>query len=577
MKIKKTTTYFRLITCFLVDYLAALVRINAIIDEGSTDSFITRVLVEELRLMGVDICSRIATIGNKVQTVQSKLVVVTMKSIDGKETHRLKCQMIKEINSNIIVPDMKIIIKQFPWMARFSFHKFAKRPVQMLIGLNGLHLIRALSGDTHGARFEPSIRHTIWGPTMVMRVDEKRRIQPSRRVKRELGVVLHTTRTNFEPTIEETNRKLLDVLQRLVNLEQEGVVPSADHDYTENEKRAIGLMEEGYKIMPNGRASVQVPWKINEPTLPKNRGKVKDEMRRMRNNMMMNKPDAWKEVQTTIKEWLDLKIIRLLDPKVDDVEDGYFTPFVLVFKEERETTKLRICLDFSRKYGYQRKSLNDAVLAGPKLQNSILRILLLFRLNPFAISADVSKMFLSVGMAEQDQKWHRIQIDGNDYQFNNWPFGNAACPFAALFTMARLANNLGKSELTKWIVKNCLYMDDILASVKTKQEAITIYEELIKVYDKALLLFRKWCTSDSTILERIPIEHRSKGFDFNDDSLNVETLGMSWEAKQDVLKLKGKLEPPMRTTMRSIVSTISKVFDPLGFDPLGNISFNYHS
>jgi hypothetical protein len=244
MKIKKTTTYFRLITCFLVDYLAALVRINAIIDEGSTDSFITRVLVEELRLMGVDICSRIATIGNKVQTVQSKLVVVTMKSIDGKETHRLKCQMIKEINSNIIVPDMKIIIKQFPWMARFSFHKFAKRPVQMLIGLNGLHLIRALSGDTHGARFEPSIRHTIWGPTMVMRVDEKRRIQPSRRVKRELGVVLHTTRTNFEPTIEETNRKLLDVLQRLVNLEQEGVVPSADHDYTENEKRAIGLMED---------------------------------------------------------------------------------------------------------------------------------------------------------------------------------------------------------------------------------------------------------------------------------------------------------------------------------------------
>jgi hypothetical protein len=87
----------------------------------------------------------------------------------------------------------------------------------------------------------------------------------------------------------------------------------------------------------------------------------------------------------------------------------------------------------SRKYGKQEKSLNNAILAGPELKNSILRMLLLFRLNPFAISADVSKMFLSVGMVEQDRKWYKIHIDGNDYQFNNWPFENAAGPFAAKF------------------------------------------------------------------------------------------------------------------------------------------------
>jgi hypothetical protein len=36
---KQTNTYFRLITCFLADYLQQLIRINAIIDEGSTDLF----------------------------------------------------------------------------------------------------------------------------------------------------------------------------------------------------------------------------------------------------------------------------------------------------------------------------------------------------------------------------------------------------------------------------------------------------------------------------------------------------------------------------------------------------------
>jgi hypothetical protein len=41
-------------------------------------------------------------------------------------------------------------------------------------------------------------------------------------------------------------------------------------------------MEDGYKILENGRASVPVPWRIDEPTLPRNHGKVKDEMKRMR-------------------------------------------------------------------------------------------------------------------------------------------------------------------------------------------------------------------------------------------------------------------------------------------------------
>jgi hypothetical protein len=84
---KPTNTYFRLITFFLVNYMNELVRINGIIDEGSTDSFITRALVEELRLIGVDIWSHIATIGDNVSQVKSKLVEVKMTSIDGKETH----------------------------------------------------------------------------------------------------------------------------------------------------------------------------------------------------------------------------------------------------------------------------------------------------------------------------------------------------------------------------------------------------------------------------------------------------------------------------------------------------------
>jgi hypothetical protein len=296
---KTTNTYVRLITFSLVQYVDELVRINGIIDEGSTDLFITRAVV------------------------RSKSVEVKMTSRDEEEIHDLEGQRMEEMGLSNVVLDMKELIRQYPWRKKFQFHKFKERPVQMLIGLKGLCLIKVL------------------------------------------------------------------------------------------------------------------------------------------------------------------------------------------FEMDQETTGLRICFDLSWKYGHQRKSLKEAELAGPKLQNTILKILLLFRLNPFAITDDV---------------WHRIHIGEENYQFNDWPFGSVAGPFAALFTRAKLAKNLGKVLLTTWIMENCFYMDDILASVQTRDQALAGYKELIEVYDQALLSFRKWCTNDPEILKHILENHRSKGCDFNDESLDVSTL-----------------------------------------------------
>jgi hypothetical protein len=153
----------------------------------------------------------------------------------------------------------------------------------------------------------------------------------------------------------------------------------------------------------------------------------------------------------------------------------------VLFKMDPETTGLRICVELSW-----------------KKQKTILKILLLFRLNPFAITDDV---------------WHRIHIGEENYQFNDWPFGSVAGPFAALFTEAKLAKNLGKAVLTTWIMENKFYMDDILASVQTRDQALAGNKELIKRYDKTLLYFRKWCTNDSETLKHIPEDHRSKGVD----------------------------------------------------------------
>ena len=48
-------------------------------------------------------------------------------------------------------------------------------------------------------------------------------------------------------------------------------------------------------------------------------------------------------------------------------------------------------------------SLNNALLTGPKLLQTLIHVLLRFRQHPYAVSADIEGMFLQVGVTPQDR------------------------------------------------------------------------------------------------------------------------------------------------------------------------------
>ena len=67
----------------------------------------------------------------------------------------------------------------------------------------------------------------------------------------------------------------------------------------------------------------------------------------------------------------------------------YCLPHHCVFKDST-TTKLRVVFDGSSK-SLNGNSLNDCLLLGPRLQDDLFDILIRFRLDQFALSADVAK------------------------------------------------------------------------------------------------------------------------------------------------------------------------------------------
>ena len=73
-----------------------------------------------------------------------------------------------------------------------------------------------------------------------------------------------------------------------------------------------------------------------------------------------------------------------------------------VVKASRTTTKLCVVFDASAKTS-NALSLNDTLLIGPTLYPNLDTILLRFWMYPVAVTADISKMYRAVELAEENR------------------------------------------------------------------------------------------------------------------------------------------------------------------------------
>lgn len=83
-----------------------------------------------------------------------------------------------------------------------------------------------------------------------------------------------------------------------------------------------------------------------------------------------------------------------------EAEEQWFLPHFPVIKENRATTKVRVVFDAAVKH--DRKSLNNAIWPGPKLQRDLVDVLTRFCRAPVALSADISEMFLPIELQNKD-------------------------------------------------------------------------------------------------------------------------------------------------------------------------------
>ena len=86
---------------------------------------------------------------------------------------------------------------------------------------------------------------------------------------------------------------------------------------------------------------------------------------------------------------------------------NFYIPHHCVLRPESTSTKLHVVFDGSAKSS-SGQSLNDTLLVDPTIQQDLIVTLLSFRLNKYALTADVSKMFRQFLVDERDRKFQMI-------------------------------------------------------------------------------------------------------------------------------------------------------------------------
>ncbi|XP_059059531.1 uncharacterized protein LOC131852813 [Achroia grisella] len=235
---------------------------------------------------------------------------------------------------------------------------------------------------------------------------------------------------------------------------------------------------------------------------------------------------------------------------------SYYIPHHGVLREDKVTTKLRVVLDASCKTTSGR-SLNDILHSGTNLQ--------------VCISADCFQMFHQIVVREPDRRFQRIlyRFSTDDpvteYEFNCVCFGLRSSPFLALRVVQQLVEDEGdKFPAAAAVASSALYMDDIVSSVMTDEQAITISNELIALFKMAQFDLVKWTSSSRDVLAHIPDTHKTLSDKSFDNSTPHKILGLFWDNSNDSFKFK-VITPDAICTKRAILSAVARLWDILGF------------
>lgn len=322
-----------------------------------------------------------------------------------------------------------------------------------------------------------------------------------------------------------------------------------------------------YRRDDDGRYIVRIPFDDSVRTLGASRHIALRRLEAVKRRLQAQ-PEAWAKYQSFMAEYLELGHMRVVPPLdgADRRGEACYIPHHAV-----TTGKFRVVFDASCPTS-SGKSLNDVQLVGDKLQDDLRELLVRFRYHRVALTADVTKMYRQVRVAEDQLDFQRILWERQagvveEFQLTTVTYGMSSAPYCAVRALRQCAVDHQKDyPLGSEAVLRDFYVDDLLSGADSELDALEVYSEVSKLLNAGGFQLRKWSTNstfvfgqfeDGAVDDRGALEIGEQGVQ--------SVLGVLWYPARDEFGFHvDSLPDNPAPTKRSMLSEIARLYDPSG-------------
>ncbi|XP_058464118.1 uncharacterized protein LOC131438258 [Malaya genurostris] len=546
----------------------------AFLDDGSELTLIEDSLAHQLQLTGQQkpLCLK-WTGGTRRVEESSRMVDLSIAATNNNQRkYRLSCvRTVKELQLPHQTLIMEELNKKFTHLQGLPIGTYYHAVPRILIGLDHASLGYALEGR-EGAINEPVAVKTRLGWTVYGSSNQN----PSTYQ----FVNHHSTRVRQCDC--KTDEDLHNSMKEYFSLDSMGVVKPATCLLPSTEQRAQDILNKTTRRI-DGQYEVGLLWKYDNVRLPDSQAMAMRRWKCLQQRLTKDEELA-SVLDEKFQDYLQKQYIRKLSPEELSAHQprSWYLPIFPVMNPNKPN-KVRLVWDAAAKaHGVSLNSheLNSVLLTGPDRLTPLLTVLNKFREFRVGITGDIREMYHQVLIRDVDQHCQRFlwradkkDIEPSVFVLRVMTFGACCSP-----SSAQHVKNLNAMEYEQQypvavdaIVRRH-YVDDMLTSLETEDEAIQLARDVKWIHDKGGFEIRNWISNSSRVLDALREGvTEQKSLRLGSETATEKVLGMYWCTTSNTFTYRlstqhdSELLMGVRpSTKREALRTLMRVYDPLG-------------
>ncbi|XP_054726309.1 uncharacterized protein LOC129236117 [Anastrepha obliqua] len=533
----------------------------AFIDDGSSLTLIDEELLNKLNIKGTPqpLCLRWTGDTHRYED-ESVVVDLAISAKNGNKKFGLKgVHTVKKLDLPLQSINAAKLQSKFQYLKRLPLESYSNAVPQLLIGLNNAALGSPIK-SLYGRENEPIAEKSKLGWTLK-------------------GQASSTNHDAAHPVFHicdcSAQAELVKITKSYICLDNLGVSAKSSALMSKEDEFAMVQLQQ-HTVRVGNRYRTSLLWKHPKMQLPNSLPMALFRAKCLLKKMQRD-PNLAEVLQQKIDDYIQKGYARRMTPVDSAVERYWYLPVFAVINPNKPG-KVRLVWDAAAKV--DGISLNTMLLKGPDLTTPLLSVLFKFRQKRIAMSADIAEMFHQVQVREQDQNFMRFlwyEQNANEpttFVMTVMTFGATCSPSCAQYVKNKNAEEFREEfpGASQCIIENH-YVDDMLVSVDTEEEAIKLARDVRHVHAMGGFHIRNFLSNSSRVLAALngsPTD--ALCLDFENEQPTEKVLGMWWVTSSDhfAFRVSSKyknsdlLLSQRRPTKREVLSLVMTIYDPIG-------------